>query len=240
MLVPLIENTFGVGERLETNLVYRPPAPVAIVPVLLAENSSTVDGTSFPFAESASPSTNQLLLMAVGCSHGTAVEVPNSISAYGLTWLQAPGVANGTVTHGSSTKRITWFYAWGAPTTGTVTIGFATSHSNCAYSVIACPRAMLAAPRQSTSNTANSTTITGTLAATLAGSMHIYALWHNAGEIAAVPATGGWTKLSDRTVATPSNGLHVAWTTSGDLTADPTWTTSSLVSILSLEVRRAA
>ncbi len=239
MLIPLIENTFGVGERLETNLVYRTPALSTIVPVSLAENGSTVDGTSFAFAESASPSTSRLLLMAVGCAHASAAEVPSAVSAYGLTWTQAPGTANGTVTYSSGVRRLTWLYAWGSPTAGTVTLDFATLHTYCIYSVIQCPGAALAAPRQSTGNTANSTTVTGTLLATLPASMHIYAILHNASEGAVPPAAGGFAELSDRSVATPAGALEIGWTTSGDLTADPTWTTSSLSGIVSLEVTRA-
>lgn len=204
-----------------------------IVPTALAENSDTSNVSSYPFAESASPPANTLLLMAVACAHATAAEVPNSISAYGLTWTQ---VTNSTVTFNGGAKRTTWFYAYGTPTGGTVTIGFATAHTSCIYSVIACPGAKLGAPRQATTNTGNSTTVTGTLAAVLPGSMSIYAVGHSVNEVAAPPASGGWAELSDRGVATPNSAMEIGWTTSGDLTADPTWATSAVCAISMLEV----
>lgn len=210
-----------------------------IIPTVLAENSSSVDGTSFAFGESASPAANRLLLMAVGCAHATAAEVPNSISAYGLTWTQVPG---GTISYNAGVRRVTWFYAWGSsPSSGTVTVGFATTHTYCVYAVIQCAGAKLAAPRQATTNSAaGATTITGTLAAlAYSANMHIYAKLHNAAEVASPPSSGGWAELTDRSVTVPVGAMEIAWTTSGDLTADPTWATSTQVGIVDLEIEAA-
>ncbi len=241
-ITPFVRTLTGRGRALVDNVISAPRVRGIIAPTVLAENSSTTDGTSFAFAESASPAANRLLLLAVGCAHATAAEVPNSVSAYGLTWTQAPGTASGTVTFNSGVRRLTWFYSWGtAPSTGTVTIGFATTHTYCIYSVVSMLGAGLLAPRQSTSNTAaGATTVTGTLLTLeYAFNAHVYALLHNANEGAAPPAAGGWSELSDRGVATPVGSLELGWTRSGDLTADPTWATSIQAGIVSLEIRAA-
>ncbi len=221
------------------SIVQAAPRRTVISATSLAENSLTDNVDSYPFVEEATPDANTLLLMAVGCAHAAAAEVPNSISAYGLTWTQVPGTANGTVTFHSNAKRLSFFYAWGsAPVTGAVTLGFATAHTFCIYSVAQISGARLAAPRQSTSNTANSTTVTGTLLSMeYAKNMHIYAVLHITAEAHSPPASGGWTELSDRSVTTPAGGMQLAWTVSGDLTADPTWATSSIGGILCLEVQ---
>jgi hypothetical protein len=211
-----------------------------VAPTLLAENSSSTDGTSFPFAESASPPGGRLLLMAVASAHATAAEVPNSVSAYGLTWTQ---VTNSSVLFNANTKRVVWFYAWGAaPTTGTVTLGFATTHTAVCYAVFSIYGARLKAPRQATTASAGAAlTITGTLAALEnPTNLHVYALMRNVNEVSAPPATGSWLELSDRLGgAAPSCALEVAWTRSGDLTADPTWVSSSQSAISNLECEAA-
>lgn len=205
-----------------------------IVPAVLTEDQSSTDGTSFVTA-SVAPAANRLTLLAVACSHATAAENPNSVTGNGLTWT---AVTNGSAAIGTGLRRVSWFYAFGAaPSAGAITIGFATTHTACAWSVVSCVSASAQAPLQATSNTANSTTVTGTLAALEnAKNMHIYALGRGATEASAPPAAGGWAELSDRTFATPAGALEVAWAI-GDTTADPTWTTSGAVVIVSLEVK---
>ena len=207
-----------------------------IVPALVTENQSTTDGTSFATA-SVTPAANVLHLLCITGAHATAAETPNSVTGNGLTWT---AVTNGSAPTSGGTRRVSWFYAWGAaPSAGAITIGFATTHTACAWSLIALPGAVLAAPRQATSNTANSTTVTGTLAALdSANSVHLYGLGRGATEASNPPATGGWAELSDRTYATPAGALEVAWA-KNDTTADPTWTTSGQVVIVSVEAKAA-
>ncbi len=212
----------------------------SIAPARLTSGASTTDGTGFATA-SVTPVANTETLLGVFCTHATAAEVPNSVTGNGLTWAQCTGAANGTVTYSSNTRRVTWFYASGAsPSAGAVSIGFATSHTACAWAVISCPGAALGAPRQSTSNSANSTTVTGTLAALeYVGNVHIYALGRNANEASNPPAAGGWAELVENDTtgfASPAGALEVAWA-AGDVTADPTWTTSGVAGILSLELQ---
>ncbi len=204
-----------------------------VVPTLVTEDQSSTDGTSFLTA-SVTPAANVLHLLAVTCAHATAAETPNSVTGNGLTWT---AVTNGSAPTAGGTRRVAWFYTWGAaPSAGQITIGFATTHTACAWSLTKFAQASLAAPRQATSNTANSTTVTGTLAALRdSSSVHVYALGRGATEASNPPAAGGWAELSDRTYATPAGALEVAWA-KNDTTADPTWTTSGQVVIVSVEV----
>lgn len=206
-------------------------------PVLLTASSSTTDGTSFA-TSSVTPAANTPHFLAVACSHGTTAETPNSVTGNGLTWTLVPSSAVSTTGLG---RRVAWFYAFGtAPSAGAITIGFATSHSGAAWALVSGMGGTLAAPRQATTNTANSTTVTGTLAALgTAANMHLYAIIRSLQEDTVPPATGGWAELADHpttSFATPACALQVAWSI-GDTTADPTWTTSGQVAISSLEVR---
>lgn len=210
-----------------------PRARALIAPALVTENSSTTDGNSFATA-SVTPAAGVLHLLAVHSSHGTAAETPNSVTGNGLTWTAVP---NGSAANATGLRRTSWFYAFGAaPTAGAITIGFAGTMTACAWALIACPGAALQVPRQATSATANSTTVTGTLAALeQQANVHIYALGRQATEVSAPPASGGWAELSDRTFTTPGGALEVGWAVA-DLTADPTWVTSGQVAIVSLEI----
>lgn len=211
-----------------------------IAPALVASGAgaSTTDGLSFPTA-SVAPPTNTLLLLAVACSHATAAEVPSRVSGGGVAWNPVPG---GSVPIASGFRRVSWFYAWGSPSPGALSIEFATSHTGCAWALVQLPGAALEPPRQATTNAANGTTITGTLAAleyTL--NVHIYALVRLIQEDSVPPAAGGWVELADHPTtswATPAGGLEVAWAYS-DLTADPTWLTSGAGAIADLEARAA-
>lgn len=212
-----------------------------VAPVLLGENSDSVDRSSYLFAETINPVAGALHIMAIVLVHTSAAEIPTSVSACGLTWTLCPGTANGTVPHAGGGRRVLWYYATGQNgTPGTVTISLATLHLSCAYAVIALPGAAIRATRQCTSATANSTTITGTLAA-LADSLsvHIYALSRIVNEDSAPPAVGGWAELVDRPVTAPAGRLEIAWA-KGDIDANPTWATSGGSAILSLEVESAA
>ena len=207
-----------------------------IIPASVTEASSTVDGTSFLTA-SVTPAANRFHLLAVGCSHATAAETPNSVTGNGLTWT---AVTSGSAATSGGTRRSSWFYAWGAaPSAEEITIGFATSHTGCAWSLVALPGAALLAPVQATSATANSTTVTSTLAALEnPKNAHLYALVRTAAEAVAPPATGGWTEISDRTWATPNGALSVAYAIN-DITGDPTWVTSGQCVIVGIEVKAA-
>ena len=226
------------GDWLEASRLMAEGARGTIAPALVTSGAgaSTTDGTSFG-TSSVSPPANTLLLLAVVCSHATAAEVPNSVAGNGLTWTAVPG---GSVTTGAGTRRVSWFYSWGAaPSAGAITIGFATSHSGAGWALVSCPGAALRPPRQATTAAASSTTITGTLAALeFSGNVHIYCVVRSTQEDTVPPAAGGWAEVADHPTtswATPAGGLEIAWA-SGDLTADPTWTTSAAAAICSLEV----
>lgn len=207
-----------------------------IAPSVLAENSDSVDRVSYAFAESASPAANTLLLMEVVCGHATAAEVPNSVSAYGLSWTQVS-----TVTHAGGNRRVTWFYAWGAaPSTGTVTIGFTTGHLSCTYAVTQLVGAALTAPPQAKTNTGTGTTITVAFDNPLEhkNNVMLYSISRVANEITSVPVSGGWAKLTDRGATAPAGSASVAWA-KGQTSASPTWATSGGAGIVAIEVKAA-
>lgn len=209
---------------------------LVIVPAVLAENSDSVDRSSYAFAEAASPAANTLLLMEVVSIHTTTAEVPNSVSAYGLAWTQVPG---GTVLHAGNGRRVTWFYAWGAaPTPGTVTIGFATLHLACAYAVIAMPGAALAAPLQAKAVSGSGNTLAIALDAALENpaNVMIYSISRVANEDVVPPATGGWTELADRPITAPVGRAEVAWA-AGQTAGSPTWATAGGAGAVALEVK---
>lgn len=212
-----------------------------VQPVLVTDGADAGDKSSYAFPETASPAANTLLILAVTCSHASAAEVPNSVSGYGLTWTQCVGTASGTGTYVSGQRRVTTFYAWGAsPTPGSVTVGFATGHTSCVYSVTAFPGAALVANLQSTTNTLVGTTITGTLLALEnAANVHFYALGRSASEATTPPAAGGWSEWSDRTTGGSPAGAQETASAINDTTADPTWTTSGGTCIVSLELKAA-
>ena len=207
-----------------------------IAPVLVTENSSTTDGTSFATA-SVTPAANTLHILLMESSHATAAEAPSSVTGNGLTWN---AVTNGSAANATGVRRVSARYAFGtAPSTGAITMNFSGTMTGLAWSLIALPGGKLGDPRQATSNTASSTTITGTLAALASpASVHLYGLGRQLNEASNPPGTGGWAELSDRVFATPGGALQVAWA-KGDLTADPTWTTSGAAVIVSMEIQPA-
>ncbi len=232
---------FNTGDVFALSQALRSTTRATIVPTVLPSGAgaSTTDGTSFA-SSSVTPVANRLTLLAVSTSHGTTAETPSSVTGNGLTWT---AVTNGAASTTGATSRTSWFYTWGAaPSAGAVTMNFSGTMTGAAWAIISCQGAVLAAPRQATSNTANSTTVTGTLAALEnASNMHIYAVCHVAQEAAAPPAAGNWAELADHATtswATPARAMQVAYAI-GDVTADPTWTTSSQAVIVSLEVKAA-
>ncbi len=226
------------GSVFDFALAMRSVGRARITPAVLTHSSSSTDGTSFATA-SITPASGVLTLLAVHCSHASAAETPNSVTGNGLTWT---AVTNSMVANGTNTRRTVWFYAFGAsPSAGAVTIGFATTHTGCAWSVISVPGGVPAAPRQATTNTATSAvTVVGTLAALESPySAHFYACSHATAEGKAVPAAGSWSELSDQPTTaftTPTGSMQVAYAI-GDITADPTWATSGAAQITSIEVK---
>ncbi len=209
-----------------------------IVPVLLTENNNNTDTNSFSGATgpaSITPPASTLILAAFTSSHATAAETPNSVTGNGLTWNL---VTNSGISNAGSTRRTSWFYTFGAsPTAGAPAIGFAGTMTGCGWAFFAVPNAALVAPVQAVTATANSTTITNTLAALAhPNNAHFYALSRIVAELSNPPAVGGWTELADRTWTSPTSAQQVAYAI-GDVSADPTWPTSGQVAISSIEVR---
>lgn len=88
----------------------------------LATLASATDANSYEMTVSATPSANQLFLIAVMSATGSGADaaVPVVTNTMGVTFAQVTGATR----VGAARRRTTWFVASGAATTGTVTFDF--------------------------------------------------------------------------------------------------------------------
>lgn len=210
------------------------PFSTAIAPAVVTESSDGTDRSSYTVASHV-PVAGMPYLLAVGNTHGTAAEIPNSVVGNGITWLP---VTNGSGVTAAGVRRVTFFYGSSlSPTEGTIAIGTAGTMTSCAWALIKLPGAARRDAIQGTTTTGNATTLTGTLAQLASTSnIHIFAQFHAAAEASVLPTTGNWTALvAGRTVTTPNGGFQVAWAI-GRTSAAPTWTTSSSAVMVDLEI----
>ncbi len=201
---------------------------------LITAGASSVDGGPF-VTDSVTLLPNRLYALVVTASAATA-ESPNSVTGAGLTWTASTAGSNG-----GANRRTSWFYGFGAPTPGAITMGFAGTMTGVCWSLFEVVGAKLQAPRQGAANNANSTTVTGTLAGALASTRSgvIYCCGRAVQEDTVPPAN--FTELVDHPVTshlTPANIHQVAWGI-GQTSAAPTWATSGAAQIVILEFEAA-
>ena len=237
LIIPLIERlgAEGVG-LLQPSYIdrYQPSQPV-VLPSVVTASATDVDGTLFTTA-SVTPAANVLHLLAVTGSLAVA-ETPASVVGNSITWTAVTG---GAGSNAAGTRRTSFFYGFAAaPTAGTIAITFTSSHTAACWTLIQVPGGKVAAPRQATTTNANSTTVTGTLAALATPrSVHLYALGRLVQEDSVPPANLGWTELADHptvSAAVPAIAMETAWAVNKTVAA-PTWATSGGAVIVDVEV----
>jgi hypothetical protein len=215
-----------------------PRTPITIIGKL-ADGSSTADGTTFVTA-AITPTANDLVLIWVESNHNTAAEAP-TVTGAGLTWVQVD-----TLPATNPTRRITLLRArGGSPIMGALTITHATSHTSCCWAVAA----YRDIDPSGTNGSGAIQQIKKTVTAAALGASHTLAAFENAFNVHAygvataanqsdvTPATG-FTERSDVMVTLSNASLETADAVNA-LTANPTWGTSALSLLLSIEIKAA-
>lgn len=163
-------------------------------------SSGNVSSYSTP---SVSPSSNELILVAVANSKGTLADIP-TLSGLGLTWVQVA-----TETHDATLKRITIFRGRGTVTPGALTASFGVNQAGCYILPVQWSGADVAAPvvQAVTASATNTATASVTMAALGTGN----AVWAvSANRLAPYGGTveGGWTANNNAANTAPNHGLR--------------------------------
>lgn len=206
---------------------------------------SSVDGSSFVTASGA-PTGNRLQLFAVSAINAAAsTPAAPTLSGGGITtWTEVTSIAYDT--GGSNRGRITLFRALEAsPGSGTVTITFGESHTNCEWSWCEFDGIDTGGTNganaivQSATNSATATSLTVTLAAFGSADNATYgAFTHQANEATTVGT--GFTEIHNPFGASRVASTLTEYLLGNDTSVDASWTTSSLCGGIAVEIKAAA
>jgi hypothetical protein len=201
----------------------------------LTSSSSTTDGTSFATA-SVSPGANRLELLAVEATHSTLGEVPTSVTGCGLTWVNVGSVGTGT------RKLSLWRALGGSPSSGAITVTFATSHLSWCWALIELSGVDTSGTNGSGAIVQTVTT-SGSAVLTLTNTLALFEDVHNVHLYAVATAANqtatpgiGFTEQADVGTTATNASLEVA-TAANALVADPSWGTSAAAWMISVEVK---
>lgn len=212
----------------------------ATISWVLREAASSTTAASSYTTGSFTPNADRLQVLDVLTSSTGSAEVPTSVVGCGLTWVSV-----GSISFVSGNRMLSRWRAMGpAPSTGSLTISFLSSHSSCLWNWKEVTNADTSGTDgsgafvQTTTNSAGagSTTINGTLAALEhANNSHIAAVGLNVGT--GVTPDAQFTELGDDAEVTPDSSLEAQWA-ANETVCTATFASSS-AGILSSEIKAA-
>lgn len=223
---------------------------MAVTQASLTSGTSVTNGTSFG-TSSVTPTANRLILITVVNSalNSGQRQAPTGVSGNGITYAL---VAERTV-QSEFTQLSVWRGMAASPSAGAITISFGNTMEGCLWSVSEFDGVDTSGTNgsgaivQSAGNNGTGTSITATLSAFGSSDNATYGAggWDIGSSAAVATATAGtgFTEIHDVGVAESGGfgySLHTEWRNDNDTTVDNTWSASSDIAQIGVEIKAAS
>jgi hypothetical protein len=213
---------------------------VALIITVSSSLFSTGNVSPYTAAPTYTPGKHSLIVCFVASIYTITASLPSSVTGHGLSYTRL----SQTGAIGSSVLLNTWVVDSGtSPTSAATVVTQGGSPTGCfivEYEITGADLSVSAsaAIAQQATNSSNSTSValTTPMTQTVAGSLPMAWLAHNANE--ATTGKAGWTvgALATGNIASPNLGGLAEYKTTWDGDPNATWVTSGLARILALEV----